>query len=373
MAKLTPVFHRAGIPHAFDGRSTLGQASGERRVDFDYQSEVARAAERNGFDSILCITTSRNHDAWIASSALAAVTKTLKFIVAVRPGLALPTLVAQQAATFQALSNDRLYMNIVTGSHEAELRGYGDQLDKAGRYARTGEFFDILDLAWKGAPFEYRGQHYVVTDGGLPAPVRVRPKLFIGGSSDNGRATGARYADIHLSYGEPPPMVREHVERVSELADKEGRKVEFGILIPVIARRTAEEAWAETDRLLDALDPAVIAKQQRHIRSRNSVSQARVQSLNAGRKDREALKVYPNIWAGSGLVGGGGGSTSLVGSYEQVAERIDEYLSVGVRHFIISGRPALESIYEFGEEIIPFFKRDRREAVDNHGPAASAT
>jgi alkanesulfonate monooxygenase len=356
-----PHFHRGGIPHGYDGRRTLGRERGERRVTTEYQVQVAQAAERNGFESILCITTSHNHDAWIASSFLAAATKTLKFIVAVRPGLAFPTLVAQQAASFQELSNNRLYMNIVTGSHEAELRGYGDHLDKSARYARTNEFFDVLDGVWSGPGFTYAGEHYQIENGGLPAPLAVRPKLFIGGSSDDGRRTGARHADIHLSYGEPPPLVKEHVDRVSELADQQGRKVEFGVLIQTIARETSEEAWRETDRILDALDPVEVERQQAQIRSRNSVSQARVQGLNQGVKDREALKIYPNIWAGSGLVVGGGGSTTLVGSYAEVAERIEEYLSVGVTHFIIGGRPALETVYEFGENVISRFKTQHSE------------
>lgn len=364
-----PHFHRAGLPEQNEAREGFGGRFGKNRVvTQEYRAELARAAERNGFESILSITTHRNYDSWVATAALIPHTTRIKFIVALRPGFALPTLVAQQAATFQEISNNRLYINVVTGSHEDELRGYGDRLPKHERYERTAEFFEVLKLSWAGKPFNYKGKYYHIEEGGLPAPLAVQPKLFIGGSSPEGRAVGAKYADIHLSYGEPPPMVKEHVDRVSELADKQGRKVQFGILIPVIARPTSAEAWRETDRMLDSLDPAYVEKQQRYIRSRNSVSQARVQSLNPGVIDREALKVYPNIWSGSGLIGGGGGSTTLVGSYSEVAERIEEYLSVGIEHFIIGGRPALESAYEFGENVMPYFRKYWKDQT----PAAEA-
>jgi alkanesulfonate monooxygenase len=367
----TPHFHRAGLPEHSERREGFGRYGEDRVVTQEYRAELARAAERNGFESILSITTHRNYDSWVATAALIPHTHRIKFIVALRPGFALPTLVAQQAATFQEISGDRLYINVVTGSHEEELRGYGDLLEKRQRYERTAEFFEVLKASWLGKPFSYHGKHYQIEAGGLPTPLKVPPKLFVGGSSPEGRDVGAKYADIHLSYGEPPPMVKEHVQRVSELADRQGRKVQFGILIPVIARATAAEAWRETDRLLDALDPAFIEQQQRHIRSRNSVSQARVQSLNSGVKDREALKVYPNIWAGSGLVGGGGGSTTLVGSYAEVAERIEEYLSVGIEHFIIAGQPALESSYEFGENVMPYFLKRGADTGEVVAPAPS--
>jgi alkanesulfonate monooxygenase len=80
-----------------------------------------------------------------------------------------------------------------------------------------------------------------------------------------------------------------------------------------------------------------------------------VQSLNPGVIDRDALRPYPNFWSGLGLVAGGGGGTALVGSHEEVAAIIREYVDAGIRHFIVSGSPLLESAYEFGEGVIPLF------------------
>jgi alkanesulfonate monooxygenase len=367
-----PHFHWFNPPKN-DNRDLVAPPGKERIVTQEYRADVARAAERNHFESILFMTGQAVQDPWVSAASLVNLTSRIKFIVAVRPGFVLPTLVAQQAATFQEASGNRLYLNIVTGSHEPELRGYGDNLAKEARYARTAEFFQVLRGCWSGAPFSFEGEHYRIENGGLPEPLRVLPKLFMGGSSPSAREIAAKHAEIHLAYGEPPPLVREHVERGKELADKQGRKLEFGIRIQVIARPTSAEAWREADRLLAGLDPAVIERQQRNIRSRASVGQARVQALNTGRKeDPESLKIYPTMWSGTGLVGGGGGSTALVGSYEEIAERIDEYLSVGVEHFLVSGHPLLESAYEFGEGVLPLFRNRAERSADSLPSAAVA-
>jgi alkanesulfonate monooxygenase len=64
--------------------------------------------------------------------------------------------------------------------------------------------------------------------------------------------------------------------------------------------------------------------------------------------DPARLEVYPNLWAGYGLVRGGAG-TALVGSHEEVADRIEEYHALGLDHFILSGQPHLEEAYWFAE------------------------
>ena len=72
--------------------------------------------------------------------------------------------------------------------------------------------------------------------------------------------------------------------------------------------------------------------------------------LNQGKRD--GLEVFPNLWAGVGLVRGGAG-TALVGSHEEVAERIEEYHDLGIDEFILSGYPHLEESYWFGEGVLP--------------------
>lgn len=73
-------------------------------------------------------------------------------------------------------------------------------------------------------------------------------------------------------------------------------------------------------------------------------------ALHQGRRDR--LVIGPNLWAGVGLVRGGAG-TALVGSPEQVVNRLDEYAALGVDTFVLSGYPHLEEAIRFAELAFP--------------------
>jgi alkanesulfonate monooxygenase len=282
----------------------------------------------------------------------------------------LPTLAAQLAATYQAMSDGRLYVNVVTGSNSAEQRGYGDPLDKARRYERTAEFLAVLRGCWQGAPFTFSGAYYNVDGGGLAAPLATQPLIFFGGSSESAAPVGAQYADVQLIYGETPPMAAEFIARLSEVAAAHNRSLRFGIRQHVIARPTTAEAWREADRLLDAMSETDIRRQQSMMSSRDSAGQQRILSLHSGSKaDRDSLKIYPTVWAGSALVLPGGG-TSLVGSYEEVAERLGEYRRIGIEHFILSGSPLLEEAYRFGECVLPLVRQDEERSARASQPGA---
>ena len=351
---LKPKFHWF-LPMYHDQRR-YGGDSRSRAATPRYIRDVAQAAEANGFESMLLATSHKSKDTWLYAAAAAQQTETIRFIVAFRAGFTLPTLTAQMIDTFQYLFNDRLDVNIVTGSDVDEQHAYGDVLPKANRYRRTAEFLSVLNLELDGGQFDFDGDYYTVRRGGRPKSKARRPTIFFGGLSDEAARVGAEFADVQLMYGETPPMAAEHVERVSKLAAEYDRPVEFGIRIQVISRDRSEDAWAETERILEKLTPEIVAERQEQLAKRQSVGQARVQSLNPGVIDRDGLNPYRNFWSGLGLVGGGGGSTALVGSHEEVAETIRDYLDVGVSHFIVSGAPLLEEAYQFGEGVIPLFR-----------------
>ncbi len=71
-----------------------------------------------------------------------------------------------------------------------------------------------------------------------------------------------------------------------------------------------------------------------------------------GGGNRDGLEIHPNLWAGIGLVRGGAG-TALVGSHDEVADRIAEYHALGIDEFVLSGYPHLEEAYWFGEGVLP--------------------
>jgi alkanesulfonate monooxygenase len=349
------------LPTRGDGRNvapattTRGTDPGalRRPPTLDYLASVARAAEQSGFTGVLTPVGSGCLDPWIVCSALAAVTERLEFLVALRPGFALPTLVAQQAATFQQLTGGRLRLNVVTGGDPVEQRAYGDFLDHDARYARTGEFLDVLRRSFQGVPFDFDGEHVRVEGAGSTSP-SAPPQVYLGGASPAAEDVTARFVDTYLTWGEPPGLVGARLDRVREKAAAAGREVRFGIRLHVVSRDTPEEAWGEADRMLAGMSPEAIAATQERFARMDSVGQARMTALHGGSigDGARSLEVAPNLWAGVGLVREGA-ATALVGSHEQVAERVEEYARLGFDEFILSGYPHLEEAWRVGEEVLP--------------------
>ena len=147
--------------------------------------------------------------------------------------------------------------------------------------------------------------------------------------------------------------MREKIEWIRKLADDRGRAVRFGIRLHVIARDSADQAWAQAGTLLDALDPETIAGVQAGLAGSESEGQRRMRALHNGSTDN--LTIAPNLWAGVGLVRGGAG-TALVGSHTEVADRIAEYHEAGIDEFVLSGYPHLEEAWWMGEGVLPILR-----------------
>ena len=332
----------------------------ERAPDIGYIGQIARSAEQLGFRAALTPTSSWCEDGWVLTAGLTQVTERFQFLVAFRPGLQSPTLSAQQAATFQRISGGRLLLNVVTGGDDAEQQRFGDHVGKRERYARAAEFLHIVRELWTGETVDYEGKYYDIRGARLVAPPQW-PDIYLGGSSPEALVVAAQYADVYLTWGEPPAQVAEKLDRVREAAARTDRELRFGIRLHVITRDTSEEAWAEADRLLAGLDPEQIARAQEIQRASQSEGQRRMTALHDGRTD--ALEIAPNLWAGVGLVRGGAG-TALVGSHQEVADRIEEYHDLGIDEFILSGYPHLEEAYRVGEGVLPELRR--RGLTDDH-------
>ena len=339
-----------------DGRQVVGGGHGVsagasgRPASVSYLGQVARGAEDMGFEAALTPTGAWCDDAWLSTAMLSQVSERLKFLVAFRPGLTAPFLAAQMAGTFQNLSRGRLLLNVVTGGESHEQRMYGDFLDKDARYERCDEFLEIVRRLWAGETVDFEGKHLSLEAaklGQIPDPA---PEIYFGGSSPAAGRVAARHADVYLTWGEPPAAVAEKVEWIRDLAAEQGRKIRFGIRMHTITRDTSEEAWAEANRLLEGIDPEQVKKVQEGLKASESEGQKRMLALNGGSKDD--LEIHPNVWAGVGLVRGGAG-TALVGSHKEVADRIEEYHSVGIDEFILSAYPHLEGAYWFGEGVLP--------------------
>ena len=358
------------LPTHGDGRY-LGTTEGGRPVDLPYLQQVALAADNLGYYGVLIPTGKSCEDSWLVASALAPITKKLRYLVAVRPGLQPPTLAARMAATLDRLSEGRLLINVVTGGDPVENKGDGIFLSHADRYKVTREFLDVYTRLLKGEKVDFHGEHIRVEGAEvLFPPVQENgPPLYFGGSSDEAIDVAADQIDTYLTWGEPVEQVAEKLAVVRQRAEKRGRKLSYGIRLHVIVRETEEEAWAAADRLIAHLDEDTIAAAQKIFARMDSTGQARMSALHGG--SRDGLRIAPNLWAGVGLVRGGAG-TALVGNPQQVAERIREYQALGIDNFIFSGYQHLEEAHRFAELVMPLLplasNAEKRQRTVNTGP-----
>ncbi len=244
----------------------------------------------------------------------------------------------------------------MTGGDAVEQQRFGDFHDHDARYARTDEFLSIVRGTWTGEPFDFDGDHLRVVGATTLAAPDPLPSIYFGGSSDAALPVAARHADVYLTWGEPPAQVAEKIARVRALAGD--RPLRFGVRLHTISRDTPDAAWAEAQRLLDALSPEQVAAAQTQLATSQSTGQQRMLALHRGALDKgvRGLEVHPNLWAGIGLVRGGAG-TALVGSHTEVADLIEEYHGVGITEFVLSGYPHLEEAYWFGEGVRPELAR----------------
>lgn len=390
------------IPTHGDSRY-LGTGEGARQLSHDYIKQVAIAADSLGYEGVLIPTGRSCEDPWVVASSLLPVTKRLKFLVAVRPGLHQPSLAARMAASFDRLSEGRLLINLVTGGDQAELEGDGVFLDHATRYEQSAEFIriwrEILARSHEGKSLDFEGQHLSVKGAKLlfPPLQKPYPPVYFGGSSAAAHDLAAEQVDAYLTWGEPPAEVAKKIADVREKAARHGRSVKFGIRLHVIVRETDEEAWADAERLISRLKDETVVQAQAAFARMDSEGQRRMAQLHARARNkaptlgtdasslppegaqsprggpsaigrtREDLEISPNLWAGVGLVRGGAG-TALVGSAQTVADRITEYADLGIDTFVLSGYPHLEEAYRFAELVFPLLPVNVRQKLGGGNP-----
>ncbi len=193
------------IPDAWR-RQLSRLAGGRTAAGFPVFQADRAAADRLGFEGVLLPTGQNCEESWITATGLATVTERLKFLVALRPGVTLPSFAARQTAALDRLSNGRLLLNVVVGGNPVELAGDGVFLPHDERYAQAAEFLTIWRGLLAGETVDFSGKHYRIEAGRLDQPPvqKPYPPLFLGGSSDAGQELAAEQCDVYLTWGEPP-------------------------------------------------------------------------------------------------------------------------------------------------------------------------
>jgi dimethylsulfone monooxygenase len=276
-------------------------------------------------------------DAWSTAAALAAVTERIELMVAVRPTFHLPALLAKQAASIDQISGGRLTLNVVSSWWADEARKYGVSFEQHDdRYARTSEWLDVLDGVWSRDHFSYAGKYYRIEDNVLePKPVsKPRPCLYAGGESAAAKDLIAKKCDAYLMHGDPPERVRE------KIADLRGRRarhadlapMKFGVAGYAIVRETEREAQEEVRRITDV--------------KQSAAGYANYQQWLAGTQLEQQVSLEDYSVSNRGLRSG------LVGTAEQVAERVAAFEAAGVDLVLLQFSPQLEEMERFAAAVI---------------------
>ena len=360
-----PSSHRSRKPwHGdwFPGNDNLtkpGLGGGEDGTTYiDYLAEIARAAEISGFQGGLIPSFPSTDEPWVISAFLARETKTFRFMIPFQPGFLNPVVAARQTASLQRATGGRALYNIITGGGGPQQLWWGDSVPHDDRYTRTTEFLDVVRGVWRGGPFSYQGKFYQVEEAGLPDPLSQEefPEIYFSGSSDAALASASKHADYYLSWLEPFDALRDKFKRVKDRTDALGRKIKTAVRVDILARPTEEEAWEEIRKGFANVDPAALARFQGTGEPSESVGAARQRDFRPTTiNSYKDLITEPNIFSGFSLLRGGQ-TQGIVGSYEQVAERLDDLVQLGADAFILASTPHLEEAYRVGEEVLPLVR-----------------
>lgn len=323
-------------------------------LDLDGAIEFAQDADALGVESLLMAQSYTLPDPLPIIGALARETERVKYILAYRPGLLSPTLFTQIVNTVSWISDGRIALNIVAGTSPVEQGYYGDFLAHDERYAREGEFLDILHRLWgDGGPVSFTGDHYKVVDAqlGLGHKGGGRPEIYISGNSAVAQQTAIRYGDCWFRYGDTP----EEIAKAAAPLVAAGTDV--GLRLQVLARGTREEALTELAEIMSETDENHRAYVKAFVEAGDSEA-----VKNSMRLAEEAGHGWlsPVLYSGA-VAYRGGPALCLVGSYEEVAAYLMEYKAAGVGQFIFSGWPARDEMRTFFRNVLPVVRAYEKE------------
>ncbi len=313
---------------------------------WDYVSRLARRSEEMGYDLTLIAELNLNDikgedapalDAWSTAAALAAVTKRLELMVAVRPTFHAPALLAKQAANIDHIGGGgRLSLNVVSSWWADEAKKYGVSFEQHDdRYARTAEWLEVVDRMWHEDHFSFTGDYYRVEDAVLqPKPLtRPRPTIYAGGESEAAKELIARRCDAFVMHGDPPARVREKIADMEVRRERLGLgPMKYGVAAYTIVRETEAAAARELERITNVRQSAA--------------GFGNYQQWLAGTKLEQQVSLEDYSVSNRGLRSG------LVGTPAQVRERVAEFEAAGVDLLLLQCSPQLEEMERFAETVI---------------------
>ncbi|MFJ7637806.1 dimethylsulfone monooxygenase SfnG [Peribacillus sp. NPDC097225] len=319
---------------------------------FEDNKRYAQIAEEIGFDYVLLQTrffasygAENQLEAATLASALAAVTNKLNIITAVLPGLWHPGVMAKIISTIDHISNGRASVNIVSGWFKGEFHGYGEPwLDHDERYRRSEEFIEVLKEMWTQEKANYRGDFYRLNDTPLkPKPINP-PKIFQGGNSRAAKEMAGRVSDVYFMNGGTLEKIKEQIEEVKALRKANGEgDIQFGVNGFVIVRDTEEEAKQVLRDIVENADREAVEGFKKSVKTAGAAS--------PDGKGMWAESTFEDI-----VQYNDGFKTGLIGTAEQVADRIMELKKIGVDIVLTGFLHYEEDLRAFGEKVIPMVR-----------------
>lgn len=321
--------------------------------DIDYNRKLAQIAEKAGFEYALSqirftagYGAEFQHESVSFSHALLAATTKLKVIAAILPGPWNPVLAAKQLATIDILTQGRIAVNIVSGWFRGEFTAIGEHwLDHDERYRRSREFIEALKGIWTQDNFTYRGDFYRFSNYSLkPKPLQQpHPEIFQGGSSRAARDNAAAVSDWYFTNGNTVEGIKAQVDDIRAKAAANKHQVKIGVNAFVIARDTEEDAKAVLKEIIDKANPEAVNAFGHEVKNAGAASPER--EGNWAKSSFEDLVQYND-----------GFKTNLIGTPQQIAERIVALKAVGVDLILSGFLHFQEEVAYFGEKVLPLVR-----------------
>jgi alkanesulfonate monooxygenase len=332
-----------------DDYEFLGVPDGALRSSYEHCSELVRRADSLGFQNILLPSGwIAGQDALAFAAAMAPQTRQINQLVALRMGEVWPPMLARAIATVDHIARGRFCLNIIS----SDLPGKKEPNEL--RYARASEIIQILQGLWRAdGPFDWSGQCYKLslqtTEPAKTYQQNGGPLMYFGGISPLAQDLCAKHCDVFLMWPETEERMAETMRLMSEKAAGYGRKIDFGFRTHVIVRETESAARAAAERLISRLDMAKGAEIKARSLDAQSYGVKRQDELRSQSKD---LYIEPHLWSGIGLARSGCGS-AIVGDPHQVLAKLNRYIDMGIRAFILSGYPHLDECDLFARHVLP--------------------
>ncbi len=312
-------------------------------IAWPYLRDLVVESERHGFDLSLIAELNLNDikghrapalDAWTLAPAVAAVTERLELMLAVRPNYHSPSLAAKAVSTLDTIAPGRISLNVVSSWWKDEAAQYGAPFDvHDARYDRTEEWLTVLRRLLTEDTVSHAGDLYQLEGCILEPNPSHPPTVYMGGESPRAKEVISAYGDAYVMHGDRPEVIAAKVVDLNARREALGKApMLFGVSGYVICRDTEEEAATELARVLDVRSsPEAYASYQDFVVGSQLESQVSLEEYSVSNRGLRA---------------------GLVGTPEQISERVREYEQAGVGLMLLQFSPQREEMARFGAQVI---------------------